>query len=82
MLNQEFPERLQLTYKPEGDDASPSEGTPSPNNESKPPGLDIVAVSSVEESSPITAPPPANNFDSEDLLVNIYPYHVLSGNVQ
>lgn len=58
-----------MTYKPEGDDASPSEETPSPSNESKPMGLDIVAVSSVEDSAPTTVPPPANNFDSEDLLV-------------
>ncbi|KAL8105833.1 putative clathrin assembly protein At2g01600 [Apium graveolens] len=64
----EFPERLQLTYKPEGDVASPSEETPSPSNESKPAGLDIVAVSSVEDSAPATVPPLANNFDSEDLL--------------
>lgn len=63
----EFPERLQLTYRPDGD-ASPSEETQSPNNEPKPMVMDIVAVSSPEDSVQAPIPPPANNFDSEDLL--------------
>lgn len=60
----EFPERLQLTYKPEGD-ASPSEENNVSTDEPTPISLDIVPVSNVEDPPPA---PPSNNFVSDDLL--------------
>ncbi|KAM7484672.1 hypothetical protein LguiA_000681 [Lonicera macranthoides] len=63
----EYPERLQLTYRPEEDDYSPSEDTKVATDEpNKPQTLDIVAVSNEEVTGP--PPPPTNNLDSEDLL--------------
>ncbi|KAK3027665.1 hypothetical protein RJ639_041902 [Escallonia herrerae] len=59
----EYPERLMLTYKPE-EDLSPSEETQLPEDEPRSMPLDNVAISNAE----VPAPPPPNNFDSEDLL--------------
>lgn len=64
-MNQEYTERLQLTYKPE-EFASSSEGDKSPSDEHKPLPSDFVPVS-VDEVAP---PRPPNNFDDGDLLVN------------
>lgn len=73
IVNQEYPERLQLTYRPEEDDNSPSEDTKVATDEpNKPPTLDIVAISNEEVTGP--PPPPTNNLDSEDLLVNFSPF--------
>ncbi|KAA8529034.1 hypothetical protein F0562_033478 [Nyssa sinensis] len=59
----EFPERLQLTYKPE-DVSSPSEDGKLHVDEPKPLPLDDVSVSNVE----VPPPPPPNNLDTGDLL--------------
>uniref|UniRef100_A0A166EEY8 ENTH domain-containing protein n=1 Tax=Daucus carota subsp. sativus TaxID=79200 RepID=A0A166EEY8_DAUCS len=61
----EFPERLQLTYKPEGD-ASPSEEKNISTDVPTPISLDIVPVSNVED--PVNPPAPPANFVSDDLL--------------
>lgn len=57
----EFPERLQLTYRPE--EFPSSEEAKLPSDEPEPLPLDIVPVSNVE-----FAPLPPNNFDNGDLL--------------
>lgn len=62
----EFPERLQLTYKPE-EESSPSEDAKlSSDDEPNPQPFDIVPPPNVDISPP--PPPPPNNFDDTDLL--------------
>ena len=66
-MNQEYPERLQLTYKAE--DVPSSEDTKEAVEEPHPFPPDDVAISDFDVAT-LPLPPPTN-LDSGDLLVNI-----------
>lgn len=66
--NQEYPERLMLTYKPE-EESLPPEESEVPADEPKPVPSDDATVSTAEVSAP--PPPPSNNFATDDLLVKL-----------
>lgn len=67
MKNQEYPERLMLTYKPE-EDSLPPEENEVPPEEPKPVPSDDAAVTTAEVVA-APPPPPTNNLDTDDLLV-------------
>lgn len=66
-VNQEFPERLLLTYKPE--ENSISDDDKSTVEEPQPVASDDLSSSAEAAPAVASVPPPAMNIDSGDLLV-------------
>lgn len=68
LFNQEYPERLLLTYKPE-EGTFPEDTEEVSVDEPKPLPVDDVAISESDVDFPPPPPPPPTNLDTGDLLV-------------